>query len=74
MKIAPLKIPRRERSLSVEHPTGEFTVTLTVGGAAERPVIERAGLLRTARILMEGQAFVPARVLAADSGARQAAE
>lgn len=50
----------RERSLSVEHPTGEFTVTLTVGGTAERPVIERAGLLRTARILMAGQAFVPA--------------
>lgn len=50
----------RERSLSVEHPTGEFTVTLTVGGTAERPVVERAGLLRTARILMAGQAFVPA--------------
>lgn len=64
----------RERSLSVEHPTGEFTVTLTVGGTVERPMVERAGLLRTARILMEGRAFVPARVLAADSGARQAAE
>jgi 4-oxalomesaconate tautomerase len=50
----------RERTLSVEHPTGEFTVTLTVGGTAEQPVIERAGLLRTARILMAGQAFVPA--------------
>lgn len=50
----------RERSLSVEHPTGEFTVRLTVGGSASRPVIERAGLLRTARILMDGQAFVPA--------------
>lgn len=54
----------RERTLSVEHPTGEFTVTLTVGGTAEQPVIERAGLLRTARILMAGQAFVPATVLA----------
>jgi 4-oxalomesaconate tautomerase len=50
----------RERSLCVEHPTGEFTVTLTVGGTAEQPVVERAGLLRTARILMAGQAFVPA--------------
>lgn len=53
----------RERSLSVEHPTGEFTVKLTVGGSAERPVVERAGLLRTARILMAGQAFVPAHRL-----------
>ncbi len=56
-----VKMPEgRERTLSVEHPTGEFTVTLTVGGTAEQPVIERAGLLRTARILMAGQAFVPA--------------
>lgn len=49
----------RERTLSVEHPTGEFTVTLTIGGTEEQPVVERAGLLRTARILMAGQAFVP---------------
>ena len=51
----------RERSLSVEHPTGEFTVRLTVGGTPEHPVVERAGLLRTARILMDGQAFVAPR-------------
>jgi len=67
--------PGRERVLSVEHPTGEFSVTLTVGGTAERPVIERAGLLRTARILMEGRAFVPAGVMAAHAGgAHHAAE
>ena len=65
----------RERSLSVEHPTGEFTVTLTVGGTAEQPAIERAGLLRTARILMDGRAFVPASMMAAHAGpARDAAE
>lgn len=65
----------RERSLSVEHPTGEFTVTLTVGGTVAQPVIERAGLLRTARILMEGRAFVPAHVMAAHAGgARHGAE
>jgi 4-oxalomesaconate tautomerase len=62
----------RERTISVEHPTGEFTVALTIGGTAQRPVVERAGLLRTARILMDGQAFVPARVLAA--GRLRAAE
>jgi 4-oxalomesaconate tautomerase len=49
----------RELRISVEHPTGEFTVSLTVGGTPERPMIERAGLLRTARILMDGTAFVP---------------
>ena len=65
----------RERSLSVEHPTGEMTVTLTVGGTAEQPAIERAGLLRTARILMDGRAFVPASMMAAHAGpARDAAE
>jgi 4-oxalomesaconate tautomerase len=56
----------RERAISVEHPTGEFTVRLTVGGTPDAPVVERAGLLRTARILMDGNAFVPARVLRAD--------
>jgi 4-oxalomesaconate tautomerase len=55
----------RERSISVEHPTGEFTVSLTVGGTADRPVIERAGLLRTARILMDGLAYVPETALVA---------
>jgi 4-oxalomesaconate tautomerase len=55
----------RERTVSVEHPTGEFTVSLTVGGSAAKPVIERAGLLRTARILMDGTAYVPENTLAA---------
>ncbi|CAN1548366.1 prpF, probable AcnD-accessory protein PrpF [Rhabdaerophilaceae bacterium] len=47
------------RAVVVEHPTGEFTVNLTVGGTADRPVIEKAGLLRTARILFDGTAFAP---------------
>lgn len=53
----------RERTISVEHPTGEFSVAVTMGGTTAHPVVERAGLLRTARILMDGHAFVPARVL-----------
>ena len=47
----------RDKSFSIEHPTGEFTVRIAVGGTAERPVIERAGLLRTARALFDGIAF-----------------
>jgi 4-oxalomesaconate tautomerase len=50
----------RERSVVVEHPTGEFTVSLTVGGTADMPVVEKAGLMRTARILMDGTAYAPA--------------
>jgi 4-oxalomesaconate tautomerase len=67
------KIPAgRDKSMSVEHPTGEFTVNLTVGGTAEKPVIERAGLLRTARKLFEGKTFAHESALA--SASRQAAE
>ncbi|WP_342360803.1 4-oxalomesaconate tautomerase [Terrarubrum flagellatum] len=52
------RIPEgREKQLSIEHPTGEFSVLITVGGDTENPVIERAGLLRTARLLFEGTAF-----------------
>ena len=64
----------RERAISVEHPTGEFTVRLTIGGTAQAPVIERAGLLRTARILMDGSAFVPAGVLSRTARTLRAAE
>jgi 4-oxalomesaconate tautomerase len=48
-----------ERTVTVEHPTGEFTVNLTVGGTTQAPVIEKAGLLRTARVLFDGTAYVP---------------
>jgi 4-oxalomesaconate tautomerase len=49
--------PGREKLMSCEHPTGEFTVRLTVGGTQEAPVVERAGLLRTARALFDGVVF-----------------
>ena len=62
----------RDKTMSVEHPTGEFTVNLTVGGTKEKPVIERAGLLRTARKLFEGKAF--AHESARATTTRQAAE
>lgn len=52
----------RVKVLSVEHPTGEFTVRLEVGGTSDAPVIERAGLLRTARRLFDGYAFPHDRV------------
>jgi 4-oxalomesaconate tautomerase len=60
-------MPRgRQRTLVVEHPTGEFAVNLTVGGSAAQPVIEKAGLVRTARILFEGTAYAPPRLAAAE--------
>jgi 4-oxalomesaconate tautomerase len=50
--------------LSVEHPSGEFSVTLEVGGTPDQPVVERAGLLRTARLIMRGEVYVPERLWA----------
>jgi 4-oxalomesaconate tautomerase len=64
--------PGRDKAMSVEHPTGEFTVNLTVGGSMEKPVIERAGLLRTARKLFEGKTF--AHSGASTAASRHAAE
>jgi 4-oxalomesaconate tautomerase len=53
------KVPEgRVKTLSVEHPTGEFTVRLEVGGTDAKPVVERAGLLRTARALFDGHVFL----------------
>jgi 4-oxalomesaconate tautomerase len=48
--------------VTVEHPTGFFTVSLTVDRSGERPEVRRAALLRTARLLMRGYAMVPSSV------------
>lgn len=47
--------------VSVEHPSGEFSVRLTLDPADPRRVLS-AGLLRTARLLMRGEVYVPASV------------
>ena len=44
----------REKSLSIEHPTGEFTVIATMDDAGQ---VQSAGVLRTARKLMDGTVF-----------------
>jgi 4-oxalomesaconate tautomerase len=43
----------------VEHPTGFFTVELSVTGSGAETIVNRAALLRTARKLMSGMVFVP---------------
>jgi 4-oxalomesaconate tautomerase len=50
--------PGRERTLSVEHPTGEFSVVIAVCGTEDSPVVEKAGLSRMAYLLFEGYAYV----------------
>ena len=51
------------KAVSVEHPTGEFSVELETDPANPQQVT-KAALLRTARLLMQGQAMVPAAVWA----------
>jgi 4-oxalomesaconate tautomerase len=47
--------------LEVEHPSGYFSVEMTLEGVALQQVtVKRAALLRTARLLMRGEVFVPA--------------
>jgi 4-oxalomesaconate tautomerase len=49
------------KNFSVQHPTGEFTVTLTM--SAEDPaVVESASLLRTARLIMRGEVCIPGNI------------
>jgi 4-oxalomesaconate tautomerase len=53
-----------QQALSVEHPTGEFSVVLQTQ-AAEVPggcEVTQAALLRTARLIMRGEAMVPAAI------------
>jgi 4-oxalomesaconate tautomerase len=51
------------KRISVEHPTGEFSVELALDPANPQNVT-RAALLRTARLLMRGEAMVPRAVWA----------
>ena len=53
--------PGARKTVSIEHPTGEFSVDLETD--PENPQdVRRAALLRTARLLMRGEAMVPKAV------------
>ena len=49
-------------TLEVEHPTGFFTVGLEVEVQGSEVLLHRAGLLRTARMLMRGEVMIPSFV------------
>ena len=59
--IAALPLDQR-RGLSVEHPSGEFSVDLQVTTHGESLVVEKSGVLRTARLLSKGELFIPAGI------------
>ncbi len=53
--------PGARKTFSVQHPTGEFTVVLEMS-AANPAEVARASLLRTARLLMRGEVFIPGNI------------
>ena len=53
--------PGNVKKISVEHPTGEFSVELEVDPVHPQNVT-RAALLRTARLIMRGDVMIPASV------------
>ncbi|MBL6958449.1 MAG: 4-oxalomesaconate tautomerase [Rhodospirillales bacterium] len=49
-------------SVSVEHPSGEFTIELDVDYSGDLPTVRQAALLRTTRKLFAGQVFIPGKI------------
>jgi 4-oxalomesaconate tautomerase len=49
-------------TINVEHPSGYFSVTLDVNVDGDDVTVNYAALLRTARLLMRGDVFVPSAV------------
>jgi len=45
-------------ALDVEHPTGFFTIDMDVKRSENEIVVQRAALLRTARLLMRGEVYI----------------
>jgi 4-oxalomesaconate tautomerase len=60
-QVAGLRPRAGPQRLEIEHPTGLFTVEMDVELQGSAVTVKRAALLRTARKLMQGQVFVPAR-------------
>jgi 4-oxalomesaconate tautomerase len=53
--------PGAHKAISVEHPSGEFTVVLDMNAHHPGEVL-RASLLRTARLIMRGEVLIPAGI------------
>jgi 4-oxalomesaconate tautomerase len=60
--IAVLKSDGNAQRIDVEHPTGFFTVDLELQLEGNSVTVQRSSLLRTSRLLMRGEVFVPSSV------------
>ncbi len=50
-----------EKTLRIEHPSGSLPVRLVAATGSEK-IVQRAGVIRTARMIMQGSVFVPTTV------------
>ncbi len=61
-RVSGLETREGAQTLDVEHPTGFFTVEIGLARDAGSFTVQRAALLRTARLLMRGEVMVPGAV------------
>ncbi len=54
-------VSEHSAELSIEHPSGELTVQLETNATASGITINKAGVVRTARLLSRGELFVPSK-------------
>lgn len=54
-----LGVMNKISSLSIEHPSGEFTVSLDYEFIDNQIIIHKSGVIRTARLLSKGEVFIP---------------
>lgn len=52
----------RDGLVCIEHPSGSLDVTLEIAGTPEQPTVESAGVVRTARKILDGSVFVCASI------------
>ncbi len=48
-----------QNNFSIEHPTGEFTIHFDTTNRNGNIIINKAGVIRTARLLSKGEVFIP---------------
>lgn len=59
-KVSRATFSQNKNVLSIEHPSGAFTVEMQISAIENGTKILRSGLIRTTRKLMQGSVFVPA--------------
>tara|TARA_B100000029_G_scaffold362826_1_gene355849 strand:+ start:2904 stop:3986 length:1083 start_codon:yes stop_codon:yes gene_type:complete len=50
------------QNVQIEHPAGAFDITLELSGKGKNTQVLNAGVVRTARKIMEGEVFIPERL------------